>query len=69
VPCGEEAGETKSVLERFREIVSQLLLYNEMTIPADKEIVTVQHSDGNAERNVNSKEQDPELFLGEGLHG
>lgn len=66
---GEEAGEAKPVIERFREIVSQLLLYNEMTIPAAKEIVAVQHSDGNAERNVNSEEQNPELIMGEGSHG
>jgi hypothetical protein len=40
-----------------------------MTIPAATEIVTVQHPDRNAEREVNSEEENPELIPGEGSHG
>ena len=67
--CGEKAGKARSVIERFCETLSGLLLYYEMSAPAATEIVTVQHPDRNAERDVNSEKYDSELILGESSHG
>jgi len=66
---GKEAREAKPVLGRSRDIRSGLRLNDETTAPTAREIIAVQHPDGNAERDIDSEEQYPELLSGRIPHG
>jgi hypothetical protein len=53
-----KTGEANPILRRSRESLGGGGLYGETAVTATVEFVTMQHPDGNAERDVHSEEED-----------